>query len=138
MDSITGVGTIRLDLNSAGTGIATGAAGIFSGYTSGEVYTIDVTPPTVTSIVRKTPVVAFANATSLVYTINFNESVTGVDVSDFTITSSNVIGSSVASVSSTSGSAIDVTVTVGTITGTGTLRLDLNANSTGDNRYSYQ
>src|SRR5206468_5714280 len=44
----TGDGTVRLDLNSSGTGIADLAAnGISGGFTGGETYTIDKTVPTV-------------------------------------------------------------------------------------------
>jgi large repetitive protein len=46
VDSISGDGTIRLDLNSAGTGIQNGSSvGIAAGYTSGSTYTLDHTAP---------------------------------------------------------------------------------------------
>lgn len=53
VNSVTGVGTLRLDLNSSGTGITdiVGTA-IASGYTDGQIYTVDTTAPTLQSAVR--------------------------------------------------------------------------------------
>jgi len=46
VDSITGDGTLRLDLKSSGTGIIDGAGNaIAAGFTSGQIYTIDNTVP---------------------------------------------------------------------------------------------
>ncbi len=46
VDSITGDGTLRLDLKSSGTGITDGAGNaIAAGFTSGQIYTIDNTVP---------------------------------------------------------------------------------------------
>jgi len=129
VSSISGTGTLRLDLKSSGTGI-TDAAGnaISGGYTSGSVYTIDQTPPTVSSITAASPSNASpTNVTSVTYTIAFSEAVTGVDASDFTVTTSGVSGS----VSGVSGSGSTYAVTVSSISGTGTLRLDLNSSGTG-------
>ncbi|TRW91231.1 DUF4347 domain-containing protein [Candidatus Methylobacter oryzae] len=45
-NSLSGDGTLRLDLNSSGTGIQNGSSiDITSGYTSGELYTLDHTAP---------------------------------------------------------------------------------------------
>ncbi len=81
VSSISGTGTLRLDLNSSGTGI-TDAVGnaISGGFTSGSVYTIDQTPPTVSSITATIPSNAGpTNTTSVTYTVTFSEGVTGVD-----------------------------------------------------------
>ena len=64
---------------------------------------------------------------SVDFTVTFSEAVTGVDASDFSLTST-VTGASVTSVS---GSGKTYTVTVNTGSGDGTLRLDLNASGTG-------
>ncbi|WP_277948863.1 DUF4347 domain-containing protein [Magnetospirillum sp. 15-1] len=52
--SVTGVGgdgTMRLDLNSSGTGIQDGSSNaITAGYTSGQTYTLDHTAPSITNI----------------------------------------------------------------------------------------
>ena len=50
VNSITGDGTLRLDLNSSGTGImdtSSNTNAIVTGYTSGEVYTFDHTAPAI-------------------------------------------------------------------------------------------
>src|SRR5688572_3070612 len=80
-----------------------------------------VTPPTVTSIVRAgtNP----TNAASVSYTVTFTESVTGVDASDFALSTTGAVTG--ASVTGVSGSGTTYSVTVGTGSGDGTLRLDL-------------
>jgi len=77
--------------------------------------------PTVSSIVRvnATP----TNAASVQYTVTFSQSVTGVDVSDFALTTTGSIAG--ASVTGVSGSGTTYTVTVNTGTGSGTIRLDV-------------
>ncbi len=68
------------------------------------------------------------HASTLAYTVTFSETVTGVDVSDFSLAASgNVAGM----VSSVNGSGAVYTVTVSNVTGDGTLRLDLKASGTG-------
>jgi hypothetical protein len=57
------------------------------------------------------------------YTVTFSESVTGVDTSDFTLSSTGSIAG--ATVTNVSGSGAVYTVTADRGTGTGTLRLDL-------------
>src|SRR5205807_2270085 len=59
---------------------------------------------------------------SVSFTVTFSESVTGVDASDFALTTTGLSGASVTNVS---GSGTIYTVTVHSGTGTGTLRLDL-------------
>ena len=61
-------------------------------------------------------------ATSVDFTVTFSQSVTGVDATDFVLTTSGVSGSSITSVS---GSGTTYTVTVATGTGNGTIRLDV-------------
>ena len=57
------------------------------------------------------------------FTVTFSEDVTGVDVADFSLTTTG--GISGASVTGVSGSGAVYTVTVSTGTGSGTLRLDI-------------
>jgi len=79
--------------------------------------------PEVSSITRASPSNP-TNSSSVTYTVNFSESVSGVDTTDFTATqASGTVSGTVSSVSSGSGSSIDVTV--GSITGDGDLRLDV-------------
>jgi subtilisin-like proprotein convertase family protein len=79
-----------------------------------------IAPPAVTGVDRSgsSPV----NATSVGYTVSFDEAVTGVDAGDFRLATSGALSGSVASVS---GSGRSYTVTVGDILGSGQLRLDV-------------
>jgi len=122
VDTGTGSGTLRLDLmddNSIINVYSTplGGAGA-QNFTTGEVYDIDKTPPTVISIVRVS--ISPTNAASVDYTVTFSEAVTGVDTTDFALT-----GIPSASVTSVTGSGTTYTVAANTGTGSGTLRLDL-------------
>ena len=120
----TGTGTLRLNLKNTGTGIQdTAGNAIATGFTGGEVYTIDKTQPTAT-LVATSP----TNGTTVAYTVTFSEAVTGVGTSSFGLTTGGVSGASVASVT---GSGTTYTVTVNTGTGDGTVRLTLPASGTG-------
>jgi hypothetical protein len=82
--------------------------------------TEDSTTPTVTGISRLgTPL---TNAGSVQFQVNFSESVTGVDASDFQVVRSGSVSSGVVSVV---GSGASYTVTVDDILGAGTLGLNL-------------
>jgi hypothetical protein len=83
-------------------------------------WTVDTTAPTVSSSVR-----ANADPTaaaSVNFTVTFSESVMGVDISDFTLTTTGVSG---AAVSGVSGMGDTYTVTVDTGAANGTIRLDV-------------
>jgi hypothetical protein len=87
-----------------------------------QVNLADLTPPRVVSITREDP--DPTNATLLDYKVTFSENVTGVDVTDFMVTSTNTImGTSVKSVTPIDGKTY--TVQVEDQTGEGTVRLDL-------------
>ena len=130
VNTITGNGSLRLDLKSSGTDILDAAANtIDGGYECGQIYTIDNTAPSVSSIVRQNPTSETTNSSSVVFRVTFNESVSGLDTTDFTLTKTDTADGTVASVSSVSGSTYDVTVNA--ISGVGTLRLDLNDSGTG-------
>lgn len=88
-------------------------------------YEVDVTAPFINSITRQDP-----NPTSAQYvkfTVSFSESVTNVDVSDFSLTSEGVSGVHVTRVIG-SGSIYTVTVNAGS--NTGTIRLDVPVSAT--------
>lgn len=87
-------------------------------------YTIGGSIPTVTAIMRLNP--DPTNAGLVTFQVNFSESVTGVDVSDFVLTSS-LIG---AKIDNVSGEGSSYTVSVNTGSGDGSLRLDLTDNDT--------
>ncbi len=112
-------GTIQ-DL--AGNALATDGTGV-------TIALWDNTAPTVSSINRQTPVGASTNATSVIYRVTFSEAVSGVDTTDFTLTTTGTVSGNIASVSAASGTTMDVTVN--SISGVGTLGLDLNAAATG-------
>ena len=86
----------------------------------------DDVAPTVTSISREGA--ARTNASSLDYTVVFSESVTGVDVSDFNLSTT---GTASGNITGINGSGSTYTVTVNDVSGDGTLRLDLNSVGTG-------
>ena len=130
---VGGNGTLGLNLNSSGTGITDTAGNAISGGLTGSTYTIDTTPPTVSSITALGSLTN--NASSDAFTVTFSEAVTGVTASDFTLTTTNTPGGTALSTggitSITTTDNIHYTVTVGSVTGDGTLRLDLKSNSTG-------
>lgn len=88
-------------------------------------FELDYIMPMVSSITRSNP-----NPTDLPsvdFTVTFFEAVTGVDLSDFSLTITGVSG---AAVSGVSGSGSVYTVTVNTGSGIGTIRLDVVDNDT--------
>jgi hypothetical protein len=113
--------TIRDILTGAAQAHALGGAGTDNGsFTAGETYAIDRVAPAVESIARAGEVTTTGGAVD--FTVTFREAVTGVDASDFALTTSGVSGPSIAGVS---GSGSTYTVTVNTGSGTGSVRLDL-------------
>jgi hypothetical protein len=86
----------------------------------------DTTPPSVASITRASA--SPTSAASVNFTVSFSEAVTGVDGSDFTLTTTGVSGSAV---SGFSGSGSVYTVSVSTGNNSGTIRLDVNSSGTG-------
>ncbi|MFZ3015867.1 MAG: Ig-like domain-containing protein [Minisyncoccia bacterium] len=103
---------------------ATEVAGNIS--TASHSWTIDTITPTVSSITRVNS--SPTNASSVDYTVTFSEPVSDIDTNDFSLTESGVSGSSVTSVSASSG--LSVVVTVNTGSDDGTLRLDISNTAT--------
>jgi len=95
-----------------------------------KVFSITVSElgPIVTSVNLASASTVVGSATSVDYIVTFNESVTGVDSSDFTLTRMGTANGTIASVS---GSGTTFTVTVNSLSGDGTLRLDLISSGTG-------
>ena len=85
-----------------------------------QTYTVDNSAPTVSSIVRANP--SPTSADTVNFTVTFSESVTGVAVNDFSLTTSGVTGAAVQTVT---GSGTTYNVAVNTGSGTGTIRLDV-------------
>ncbi len=80
----------------------------------------DTTPPTIVSITRVTT--SPTAKASIQFLVTFSETVTGVDTTDFSLTTTGITGSSITNVS---GSGATRTVTVSTGTGNGTIRLNI-------------
>ncbi len=119
-DGTLGLNLVDDDSITDGVGNKLGGTGTGNGNFTGQVYTIDKTPPTVSSInlADANP----TNASTVHFTVTFSESVSGVDSSDFTLAASGVSG---ASISNVSGSGSSYTVTVSSGSGDGTLGLNL-------------
>jgi mannan endo-1,4-beta-mannosidase len=107
-----------------GTRIIHGQNGILQTSAEASVYSGDQNP-IVSSIRRRKP--NPTSAASVKFTVNFSESVTGVDTSapfnDFALTTTG--GLTGASITGLSGSGVIRTVTVNTGSGSGTIRLDV-------------
>jgi hypothetical protein len=126
----TGSGTVGLNLLDDDTirdqvNNPLGGTGTGNGALTGPAYTLDRTPPAVAGI-------ALADATPTVpgtvhFVVTFTEPVTGVDGSDFALTTAGMTGAAVTGVS---GSGTTYTVAVDTGFGKGTVRLDVADNDT--------
>lgn len=101
-------------------------AGAGNGTFTSESYTVDKGAPTVTAITRASP--NPTNAASVSFTVTFSEAVTGVDSSDFSLTTTGSLSG--VSITGVSGAGSSYTVTVNTGTGSGTLGLDVPATAT--------
>ncbi|WP_187394896.1 Ig-like domain-containing protein [Pigmentiphaga aceris] len=88
-----------------------------------------VNAPVVTSIVRAggAGTTVASSATLVDFTVTFSESVTGVDVTDFMLSSTNFASGVISNVA---GSGTTYTVSVNNLAGDGQLRLDLNPSGT--------
>ncbi|WP_229250615.1 Ig-like domain-containing protein, partial [Emticicia aquatilis] len=98
--------------------------------TNSSIFSIqfDNIPPTVSSIVRNNPTSQNTNAPSVVFGVSFSETVTGVDVSDFSLATTGNVSGNIANVTFQSSIYL---VTVNNISGAGTLKLNLNGSGTG-------
>ncbi|WP_369921082.1 DUF4347 domain-containing protein [Marinomonas polaris] len=124
VSGVSSDGTLGVNLKDSGTGITDTAGNAISAGVTGQQITIDNTGPSVVAINRDGAVLTTAD--SATYTVTFNEAVTGVDVSDFSLS-----GGATGTVASITGSGRTYQVTVNNISGDGSLRLDLNASGTG-------
>ncbi len=126
VNSVTGDGTLGLNLISPGNGITDAAGNSLSAGFVGQTYTVEHTPPSVSSI--DTVGSSSNNGGTEQFTVAFSEAVTGVTASDFALTDTGSVTGTIASIS---GSGSSYTVTVTGATGTGTMRLDLKSSGTG-------
>ncbi|NJO42815.1 MAG: DUF4347 domain-containing protein [Cyanobacteria bacterium CRU_2_1] len=123
----TGNGTLQLNLidndsiANAANEVPLGGTGTGNGNATGEIYTIDKTPPSVVSIERKDLNPTAADLVT--YTVTFDQLVTGVDSGDFRVAPNGITGASLVSVTPVGNISYDVVVNTGT--GNGELRLNL-------------
>ena len=99
-------GTYNLDLVSSGHDIADAASNSLTNTTpttgTDQTYTvsitiIDNTAPTISSIQRYNPAVENTDSQTLIYEVTFSENVTGVDASDFALSSGSTGGGNIGS-----------------------------------------
>ena len=83
----------------------------------------DQDPPTVVSI--RADVAGSSNATTFIEIVTFSESVTGVDINDFFVTTSGTASAHIASVTPVGTEGTTYAVQLDQISGDGTIRLDL-------------
>ncbi len=123
----TGDGTLRLDvldddsIKDPALNPLAGAGNGNGNFNTGELYIVDNNLPVVTGLVRFDPNPTAAN--SVHFTVNYSEEVSGVDISDFTLSITGAVSGAAVAVVSGAGKIYTVTVNAGT--GDGTLRLDL-------------
>ena len=111
---------LRLDLinNNSITDMVGNA--LNSGFDQGESYSMDKSAPAVTSIIRGNA--DPANSTRVDFIVTFSEAVTGVDASDFSVSTTGISGASIVEVKSFDPFYV---VTIDTGLGDGTLKLEL-------------
>ncbi|MBL8050735.1 MAG: hypothetical protein JNM46_05885 [Anaerolineales bacterium] len=121
----SGDGTIRLDLIDDDSIIdisnnPLGDEGLGNGnFTTGEVYTIDKTPPNIISIARvgTNP----SNMLSVAYLVTFSENVIGIDATDFSLNTNGVVATFISTISGSSSTRV---VSVNTGQGDGDIQLN--------------
>jgi hypothetical protein len=106
-----------LDNDSISDAFGNPTSGVFA---SGETFTVNKVAPVVTSILRASP--NPTSAASADFIVNFSEPVSGVDISDFSLTTTGVSGASITGVSGSNSSYV---VSVVTGVNSGALRLDV-------------
>src|SRR5262249_1151702 len=95
------------------------------GFFQGPVYTIDKTPPVVTSITRTDPVEQRTNANVVKFQLKFSEPVSGVDLPHLALTMTGNLVLDPSNPIFISGTADTYEVTVQTTSGSGTIRVDV-------------
>ncbi|MEI6945613.1 hypothetical protein V9K67_00320 [Paraflavisolibacter sp. H34] len=125
--SVSGNGSLRLDVRSTGSGITDIATnGLNGGFTGGQAYTLDQAAPVVAGIVRQSPQDETTNAPSIVWRVTFSEKVTGVDPSDFSLaTLSGTASGSITSVAAVGTAGTTFDITAGSVVTYSTVRLEV-------------
>jgi CSLREA domain-containing protein len=130
----TGDGTLRLDVTDDDTIVDSGARPLGSpgtgngNFTTGQVFTIDKTKPTVTVVKEASqadPITGPTSTTVINFTVTFNEAVTGFDSSDVSLAG----GTAGATVANVTGSGTTYNVGVEGMTTTGSVKITVPANA---------
>lgn len=105
---VSGDGTLRLDLNSSGTGIvSSGSAAITAGYTEGQSYTLDHTAPTLTSSNPLDNTTSVGISSNIVLTFSEAiETTNSATVSVYKISDNSLVETFTLSASNSSGAVI--------------------------------
>jgi Ca2+-binding RTX toxin-like protein len=124
----SGDGSLRLDLRDNDSirnalAVPLGGRGENNGNFTGQTYSLLKSPPVVSTMTLVNPNPTAANTVN--YAITFSQNVTGVDVSDFNLTTVGITGARVTTVS---GSGRNYNVQISTGSGSGSLRLNLRDN----------
>jgi hypothetical protein len=133
VNGITGDGTLRLDLNGSGTGIAdTPGNAITAGYTSGQIYSFDHTAPAVSSVGVPADATYLAGD-DLDFTVNFDSAVSvntggGTPRIALTLETGGTVYADYVSGSGTSALTFRYTVAAGNVDGDGIAVGSLSAN----------
>lgn len=135
VSQVTGSGsTYQVTVNTAtatgtlGLAVKTGAVENTNGHAytgqvdASQTYSLEHTAPTVTSIVRTNAASSYTGANSVEFTIQFDESVTGLDANQLNLAGAAAADSSISNVA---GSGDTYTVTVNTTNAHGTLELSV-------------
>jgi len=126
-DGTLGLNLVDNDSIVDGAGNKLGGSGPGNGNFTGQVYTVDKTPPSVVSIARA--IGSPTNAVSVSWTVTLSEDVTGVDAVDFALSSAGLGGTpAIGTVSAVNGHTYTVAASTGM--GTGTLGLNLTDDDT--------
>ncbi len=105
VNTLAGDGSLRLDLNSSGTGIKNGSnSDILTGYTSGETYTLDHTAPSASSTPAMTAGTDTGSSSSDAITKNVTPVFTGTGEANASITLFDTDGSTILGSTSADGS----------------------------------
>lgn len=122
--TLTSVGGIRLTVDGgAGSDSLTKSATQFK-WSFVRNLTNDV-PPVVKAIDRADPSSEVTSASGVTFHVTFNESVTGVDATDFVVTSTGKMAGTVTGISQLNDTVYAVTISGVPVAGTGTLGLNL-------------
>ena len=130
VSGIAGNGTVALNLvddnsivNSLNEPLQ-GSGNLLEGDFSGQVATVDSTPPWLVSILRETPATPSTNLSTVSFLAEFSEPVAGVDATDFLGSTTGTVTASRTTVTAVNPSLYRVTVSG--IAGIGSVGLDLN------------